>query len=265
MSDPQSVERFRDELTVWLGGEEKGKKVMTTNEVPTVPVEAETAAADSAVQAGGAQAERKAIAGGLFKGLFQEEVDERNNTVSFLLACLISALYDWRNQEKDEPALDELLAEFTAALKGAMQRDPEAEPYLVDYALHRAPFEELTKAGARNSRADQALLGKMHDMLIDCGVPCTKIEEAGEDDAAAKTASVSALADATTKVAALEADLSTLREEKSATDRQLELALKAAEDATALLELERATSLAAVKALECYGKEPLPRAGVSVS
>jgi hypothetical protein len=270
MKDPQSVERFRNELAAWLGTEKKEEKVMSEK---TTNVEEPTAAGATEAGAAPVAVEKKRIERGLFKGLFQEEVDERNNTVSFLLACLISALYDWRNQEKDETALDELLGEFHAALKAAMLRDPEAEAYLVYYALNRVPFEQLMKAGARNSEADQQLLHKMHDTLIELGVECKRFDdgeddgegEDGEDDEVEKSASVVSRGALTKKVAALETDLSRLREEKSALAGQLELALKVGEQAVENLEVEKAISLAAVTALERFGKEPLPRAGVSVS
>ncbi|HEX8685732.1 MAG TPA: hypothetical protein VF654_04495, partial [Pyrinomonadaceae bacterium] len=201
---------------------------------------------------------------GLFKGLFQDEVDERVNSVSFIVDRLIGALYEWKQREADDAALDELLAEFTAAMKVAMARDENAEPYMVFYSLNRAAFEQVSKAGARNGEANLALLEKMHDTLAGLGVECERVH-GGEGDAAAKSASAASLAEATSKAAELEVRVTALTAEKAALDEGLRKALDTVESLEEQLGVEKATSLAAVTALERYGREPLPRAGVSVS
>jgi hypothetical protein len=245
-NDPESLERFREELTDWLETDPKRGKTMSSETTETKPA--------------AIPAEPKAIESGLFKGLYQEEVDEYINSVSFIVNRLVEALYTWKLKEADEAALDELLAEFVVAMKTAMQRDPDAEPWLVYYNLNRLAAEQLSKAGARNSSADQQLLDKMHDMLVDCGVGCSKLF-GEEDDEAAKGVS----SRLTSKVAELEAESKALREERDDLKAQLETAISVADEATKLLELEKATSLAAVAALERIGREPLPRAGASVS
>lgn len=267
--DPASVERFREELRAWLDGGWLGKehtegKVMSEATQAAAPATDETAAARGAQTTAAAPAEKKQIERGLFKGLFQDEVDERVNSVSFIVDRLIGALYEWKQREADDAALDELLGEFTAAMKVAMARDENAEPYMVFYSLSRASFEQVSKSGARNSQADQALLVKMHDTLIELGVPCEKVH-GGDGDAAAKSASVAALAEATSKAARLEAEVETIRTDRDLLAEGLDAAVKTAEVLEQRLEEEKATSLAAVTALERYGREPLSRAGVSVS
>jgi hypothetical protein len=215
--------------------------------------------------AAGVGGERKRIVGGLYKGFFQEEVDERTSSVSFNVSCLIESLYDWRTRKGEEAELDELLAEFTAAIKLAMTRDPEAEPYLVYYGLSEAAAGRAAKSGEGAGSLAQKMRDAFDQALTEAGVVGEKIQgEVGAGEAA-KSASAALLAEAQSKAVELEARVTTLTEEIVGLEKGLSTALDTIEVLEEQLGVEKATSLAAVTALEDYGREPLPRAGVSVS
>ena len=269
MSDPTSIEKFRQELTAWLGvsGLASNKEqVMHTNN-PAQPVGDSTGTATSPLSFNEVQ-----------KAMFAEVLDDNQNNfwmyISSLSTVVNRILRDVRG--KDAEAQAEAVAEgeasfdeFVATLKEWFPKEvaeeaakEKARDYWWEYysAIGRVR-DVVQKAGARNSTADQELIRKAHDCMKElCPEVCGVDGEAGGTGDEAKSASV-ASTELESKAAELETKVAALEIAQAELQKQLDAALDAAEKAAELLELEKATSLAAVEALEQYSVEPLPRAG----
>jgi hypothetical protein len=211
------------------------------------------------------------------KAMFADVLNDKQNNFYMYVDSLSSVVSRLRREArgKDAAAQAELVTEantsvdeFAATMKAwiaeeiAEAAEKGTSSYYDDWYYYDAVSRVIGlshKAGARNSGADQGLLDKAHDCLVEAGAACTHKE--AEGDEAMKSASVAASAEAVTKAAELETKMAALELEKAELTQQLASALDAAEKAAELLELEKATSEVAVKALEDYSLQPLPRAG----
>ena len=172
----------------------------------------------------------------------------------------VTALVEEGNTSVDEFAteLKTLLAsEITEA---ATQETSGASCYYEYWSALGRLEGVVQKEGLPAGGATPELLKRAHSRLVEAGAECGHDTDGstvvGDE---AKQASVAGVAGLQTKVAALETANAELT-------HQLEAALQAAELAAKELDLEKATSAAAVTALEAYSLQPLPRAGeVSVS
>lgn len=212
------------------------------------------------------------------KAMFADVLDDNQNNfwmyISSLSTVVNRILRDVRG--KDAAAQAEAIAEgeasfeeFVATLKEwfpkevAEEAAKDAKPdYYWDYYSAITRVRDIVqKAGARNSASDQELIRKAHDSIRSLLPEVCGGQEESEADVANKSASVASLGELQTKAAELETKMAALETEKAELKQQLDAALDAAEKAADELELEKATSLAAVTALEKYSLEPLPRAG----
>lgn len=208
------------------------------------------------------------------KGILADELAERRASVHLVWDAFWTCFYNLRRAVSSGATVDipataqtlvtELAAELLPSLILAFN-DAEGDDMFVCYAAQIERLGEfVAKAGARNSGRDAATIQSIHDLAVTLEAACQHSTD-GTGDEAQKSASVADLSAATTKAAELETKVASLTAEKNELEQQLETALKAAEAAVEQLQLEKATSLTAVTALERFGREPLPRAGVSVS
>jgi hypothetical protein len=243
MSDAESVERFRGEMTSWLGHE-------SSKEQSTMSTRAS-------------------------KSFFNDEFEERTTDPWFLLSTFYYGLMDLYSQVRTgavtvedagrllAEGFDELKANGVPAIEPKLQALADAgddydDPWYY-YALNMATathaaaksFDLTKKEGRTLSAETLKSIQLMHDSMseahckaVDLGADCKCMKDAEEETEE----------DESSKSAALEAEQSSLIE-------QLEEALQAAEEAAKALELERATSLVAVEMLEEFSLQPLPRAG----
>lgn len=216
----------------------------------------------------------------VMKAMFADVLDDNQNNLWMYISSLSTVvnriLRDVRGKDADAQAeaiaegsasVDEFAATFKEWFPKEVAEEAAKEERTRDYwwdyysAIGRVR-DVVQKAGARNSAADQELIRKAHDCMKSL-LPEVCGEEHGEatSDAALKSASVAASPELVTKAAELESKVASLEAKKAELEGQLEKALETAEQAAELLELEKATSLAAVTALEKYSLELLPRAG----
>lgn len=165
----------------------------------------------------------------------------------------VTALIEEGNTSVDDFAA-ELKTLLAAEIAEAATQEATAGCYYEYWSAIGRLQGVVQKAGARNSQADQGLLNKAHDCLVEAGAQCAHETNGAVVEGEAKLASLPGAPNLQTKVAALEAEKATLSE-------QLEAALQTAEELSKQLELEQATSATAVEALEAMSREPLPRAG----
>lgn len=121
-------------------------------------------------------------------------------------------------------------------------------------------FATVVKEGRRNSAGDQQMIEKIHELTVDLGVTCKQAGTTVDDKAAPEAGKTASQASGDSKDAALLAEQLTHTQKKlqiaeAAADKALEVAEAAATEA----EQWKASSLAALAALEQYGLQPIPR------
>lgn len=166
----------------------------------------------------------------------------------------VAALVEEGNTSVDEFAA-ELKTLLAAEITEAATQDATAGGCYYDYWSAIGRLEGVVQKGGLPGVNVPAALKRAHARLVEAGAECGHVPVTASEGDEAKQASVAGVAELETKVASLTATNAEL-------EQQLEAALQAAETATKELELEKATSAAAVTALEEFSLQPLPRAGM---
>ncbi len=228
------------------------------------------------------------------KGIFTDEFTENTANIYFLTGTLEGAYYDLRRgvragtvrPEEIEVLLGEGLEEFKAKCVELLVPQLAAQfgQHGTDYdpwgcwsasALEQANRiikSGVSKAGARNSKSDLERLYKVHDLLVEMGVEC---KSESSDDGSNPTAEADAdakTAPGADKTAALATELEQKSLEIADLKVALELSLGVAEAAKekavkAVAEAEdwKAASQAALRQLEIFGLQPMPRLASAAS
>lgn len=185
-----------------------------------------------------------------FRTVYYRLIREARGKTGDGLAAIVSNA----NESVDEFAA-ELKALLTTEINEAATQESTVSPYYEYWSAIGRLEGVLQKSGARNSKADKALLNKAHDCIVEAGGECAHSAAAstteGTDDDGTKQAS---LGDAATKSAAFEVKIAQLTAERDA-------AVDMAETLETELAAEREVSKSALDALEELSRQPLPRAG----
>lgn len=224
------------------------------------------------------------------KGMFNEVKDKNESSIYHLVDLLTSALYNlyydcvyYEKKDVDpEAELTLICEEFEDVVKARLlprlKGDDESADKSVEAVAARAAknltvisflaheravaktAEALVKAGSRNSAADQKMIESIHDLTLDLGAACKQPEAATDDKAAPGADKTASLASGEVKDAsALRQEIDSLQKRLTATESAAEKALEVAEAAAAEKEHWKASSLAALAALEEHGLQPIPR------
>jgi hypothetical protein len=205
------------------------------------------------------------------KAMFADVLEENQNNIWLFMDSFYtvyrSLIREARGKSGDalngvaanaNDSVDEFAAELKQLLADEINEASTQEtsdiPYYAYYSVVGRLHGLVQKSGARNSKADQALLNKAHDCIVEAGGVCShkSAETADESEGgpAADESKQASFGEGQAKVAELEAKIASLTEELAA-------AVEMAEALGDELKESRETSEMAVEALEAIGREPV--------